>query len=145
MKVVLLKDVPKVGRRHEIKEVADGFARNKLFPQKLAEPAGSDAEKRITKMKETVAVRGAVSLDLLSKNLAVLEGKSVSMKEKSNEKGHLFAAIHETEIAKAIKKELGLDIPSEAIILEKPIKETGEHKLTVEGAKKKVVFTLSLT
>lgn len=144
MKILLLKDVPKVGRKYEVKEVADGFARNSLFPRKLAEPVTSDTEKRIAKMEQDEASRGAVAESLLIKNLAELHGQTITLQEKANEKGHLFAAVREPEIVRAIKKQLNIDIPPEALVLEKPIKETGEHSLTAEGAGKKTQFIVRL-
>jgi len=145
MKVILLKDVAKVGRKYEVKEVADGFARNALFPRKLAELAMGDAVKRIEKMKREAAQAGDFAADLLAKNLAALGGKTVILCAKANEKGHLFQGIHKEEIAEAIRKELGLDIPPDSLSLEKPIKEIGGHEVAITGVgknEKKVRFTL---
>lgn len=146
MKILLLKDVPKVGRKYEVKEVADGFARNSLFPRKLAEPATRETEARITKLKQSAAQAGEVAQDLLVKNLEALDGKTVTIRAKANEKGHLFQGIHKGEILNAIKKELGLNIREEALVLEKAIKEVGDKEILTATGKdaKKAKFILRL-
>lgn len=143
MKVFFLKDVPKMGKKFDVREVADGYAQNFLFPKKLASPATKDVEQRIEKMKiETVQMK-KISENLLMKNFEALAGTSVAMEEKANEKGHLFAAIRKEEITLKLR-ESGIEIPDECIILEKPIKETGEHVISIMMGGKRGYFTLSV-
>lgn len=144
MKVLLLKDVPKVGRRYEVKDVANGFALNSLFPRRLAEPVTKEIEARIAKLKHEAAKAGEVAQNLLAENLEILDEKTITMKVKSNEKGHLFSAIHKKDIVEAIRHDLDINIPEDALVLEKAIKETGEHEVTTEGGKKKVKFIIRL-
>lgn len=144
MKILLLKDVPKVGKKYDIKDVADGFARNSLFPKKLAEPATGDTVKRILRMKQEAARAGEVATDLLTQNLAILNSKIITIKAKTNEKGHLFSAIHKKEILEAIHRDLGISISEDALVLDKPIKETGEHVLEAQvgGVKSRCVLDI---
>jgi large subunit ribosomal protein L9 len=139
MKILFLKDVPKLGKKNDVKEVADGFARNFLFPKKLAEPATKDTEARVLKIKKEVAQMKKVDEDLLMKNLKELSGITVTVRGKASERRHLFAAIHKEEILSKIR-ETGLVVPSECINLEKPIKELGEHNISFSGAGKSGTF-----
>ncbi len=142
MKVIFLKDVPRVGRRYEVKNVSDGYARNFLFPRKAAEVATSDALASLEKRKTAAAGEQKVREDLLMKNLADIDGVIVTVSEKTNEKGHLFASIHTDKIAKALKAQTGLDVEPAHISLDEPIKAIGKHAIAVKVGNKKGSFTL---
>ncbi|MES3031243.1 MAG: 50S ribosomal protein L9 [Patescibacteria group bacterium] len=144
MKIILLKDVPKVGKRFEVKDISDGYALNLLVPKGLATPATPEALKRLDLEKSRTAGEEKVHQELLEKNLAMLEGKKITLTEKGNEKGNLFAGIHKLEIIPAIEKQARVQIDPEHMILEKPIKEAGEHKITVKAGNKSIVFTLDI-
>ena len=131
MKVVLLKDVPGLGQKYDVKEVSGGYARNFLFLQGLAEPADEKRIKKIEVMKKQREEERAVEEDILNKNIEALDGLKISIAAKANEKGHLFAKIHREEIARALDEEKQIKIPAELIELEEPIKETGEYKIKV--------------
>jgi large subunit ribosomal protein L9 len=141
MKVLFLKDVPNLGKKHDVKEVADGYARNFLFPKKLAQPATKDAEARVLKMKTEQAEMKKVDENLLAKNLKALGDATVTLSGKANEKGHLFAAIHKEEIISKLR-ESGISVPAEYIDLAKPVKETGEHVISFTAGNKKGSFKL---
>ncbi len=142
MKVIFLKDVPKIARKYEVKEVSDGYAQNFLFPRKFALLAKKDAVERMEKMKKETLEMKKIDEDLLAKNLKVLEETVVTMLGKANEKGHLFAAIHKEEIVAKIKEVTHLRIPIECISLDKPIKEVGEHLIGIVIGKKHSSFKL---
>ncbi len=144
MKVIFLKDVPGVGRKYETKDLADGYAINRIIPQGLAIAATSAAVKRIELEKAKMEGERKVHEELMLKNLKEIEGITVTMTEKANEKGHLFAGIHKVEIIPAIEKQTRLQIAPEFLLLDKPIKETGDHKIEVQIKDKKVKFTLSV-
>lgn len=141
MKVILLQDVPNVGRKYEVKNVSDGYARNFLFPRKLAEIATTKAIQALELKKKQLEEEKKIQQDLLKKNLEALNGIKISIKEKTNEKGHLFAAIHQKEIAKILKEQKHIEIFEEMIELEKPIKEIGEYEIKVKDKK----FLLAVT
>src|SRR3989344_4366917 len=111
MKIVLLKDVPKVGKKWDIKNVSGGHALNLLIPKGLAEVATIKAEKRAEIAKSVMLAERKVQEDLLLKNLKSLEGVSIEFSSKANEKGHLFAGIHKAEIAEALKEVGEFEIP----------------------------------
>jgi ribosomal protein L9 len=80
--------------------------------------------------------------ELLTRKSSVIVGVTVEYSGKANDKGHLFAGIHKDEIINALKEQDRLDITAEYIDLEKPIKEVGEHKITVNVQGKTAEFTL---
>lgn len=142
MKVILLKDVQKIGKKFDIKNVADGFALNHLIPQGSAKVATDAEVKKIEILKKTLEAEQKVQMDLLMKNINEINEKQVTIKAKANSKGHLFAQLHTEEIVKAIKDSIGADIHPDFIVLPKPIKETGEHILEVKVGSKKVMVRL---
>ncbi|MFA5830341.1 MAG: 50S ribosomal protein L9 [Candidatus Paceibacterota bacterium] len=142
MKVLFLKDVPKMGKKYDIKEVSDGYAQNFLFPKKLAEVATKGAEKRVEKFKQAEAEMRKVDQALLHKSLKTLAETTVTLKGKANEQGHLFAAIRKEEIAEKLREQAGIEMPAEYIDLDKPVKEIGEHKIPVIIGEMKGEFKL---
>lgn len=142
MKVILLKDVPGTGKHLDIKDVASGYAQNFLIPKKLAVVATQSAIDELKNKKQKQEGDLKVQEDLLHKNLEALSGQKLTIKEKANEEGHLFAGVHKEEISKAIKSELKLDIPAEFIEQDKPIKAVGESEVPVSAHGKTVKFTL---
>lgn len=142
MKVILLRDVPKVGKKYETKVVPDGYGRNFLLKRGLAEVATAGTIKRVEEIKKTAAVEKKIQEDLLMKNLEDLNGITITLKENATEEGHLFAGIHKEEILSEIKKETRLDMIPEYIDLDKPIKRTGEFDIGVSVNGKKAKFKL---
>ena len=142
MKVVLLKDVPGVGRKNEVKSVSDGYALNLLIPQKRAIMGSAPAIAHAERLQAETATLRKVQEDLLFKNLSSMEGVCVEMAGKANEQGHLFASIHGETIVAELKKQKGITILPEFLELDKPIKEVGEHKITVRIKGKTGGFTL---
>ena len=140
MKIILLKDVQKVGRKYDIKEVSDGYALNLLIPRGLATTATPQAVKKVEMMKANDMTEKKIQGELLLKNLETIKNLTITLKEKANEKGHLFAGVTKEMLAEKILKETRLNIDPESIILEKPLKEIGEHKVTVEAMGKTAEF-----
>lgn len=142
MKVIFLKDVPKIARKHDVKDVSDGYAQNFLFPRKFAEAAKKDTLERVEKMKKESADIKKMDDDLLMKNLKALEETVIVMHGKANEQGHLFASIHKEEILAKIKETTGLVIPVGCVDLDKPVKEIGEHLVPIQAGKVRAAFKL---
>lgn len=145
MKVILLKDVAKVGKKFEVKSVADGFAINSLIPQKLAETATPNALARLAKIKAESEAERKIQENLLLKDLAAIKGQNLKIEEKANEKGHLFAQVHKAEVVRILKEKLQTEFPVDSIILDKPIKEIGSFKVTVAVGEHKADFNLEVT
>jgi large subunit ribosomal protein L9 len=142
MKVIFLKDVPRVGKKNEIKEVNDGYAVNFLFARKLAEMATPKAIKALEQKKKEIQIEKEIQEDLLDKNLEEIKGKVVETKSKANEKGHLFSSIHKKEIIDLMKTQHRIDIAEEFIVLDKPLKETGEHTINISIKGRNTSFKL---
>ncbi|MDD5318820.1 MAG: 50S ribosomal protein L9 [Candidatus Pacebacteria bacterium] len=142
MKVILLKDVAKLGKKYDIKNVADGHALNMLIPQGQVEVATPTSLKKVELLRAQMAEDLKVQEDLLIKNLKDIQGARIVVSENANEKGHLFAGIHKEELIKAIKEETRLDIIPDFIVLDKPIKTVGEHTIEIQVRDKKAEFTL---
>ncbi len=130
MKVIFLKDVPRIAKRNEIKKVGDGYARNFLFPRKLAESATpkalSEFSHRQKKATEAHAKGEAIYTSLVEK----LKQKPLLLKMKVGKGGVGFGSVSAAKIAEQLKKE-GFEVDKDWILLEDSIKTTGEHKITI--------------
>jgi len=144
MKVILLQDIQKVGKKYDIKEVASGYATNFLIPKKLAETATAKKEKGMEVKRAERKAEQKIQDDLLDKNIDALGKVSIEIREKTNDKGHLFKGIHKEEIVRALKEQAHIDLNPEHIVLEQPLKETGEFKIGVTTGDTKAKFTLTI-
>ena len=127
MKVILTKDVAKVGRKNEVKELADGFARNFIMARGLGVMADA---KNLTKLKAE-GVKKEVQGDLLNKLLLALSDKVIKLTAKANEQGHLFASIHLADILQALKQQYRLEIPETMVIFPEPLKAIGDYRVAL--------------
>lgn len=144
MKIILLKDVAKVGKKVDVKEISEGYAHNLLIPKGLAIAATPDALKRIDIEKARDEGERKIRHELLVKNLKDLDGVTITMLEKANDKGHLFAGIHKAEIIPEIQKQTRIQIDAEHMVLDKPIKELGMHVIEVKVENKSAKFNLDV-
>jgi large subunit ribosomal protein L9 len=144
MKIILLKDVKKIGKKYEVKDVADGYALNMLIPNKMAIPATSGNINMIEVKKKTDMLENAKTEAELQKALSEIKGISIEIRGKVNDKGHLFAGIHKEEIMDALKKQKNVNISAEHLLLEKPIKEVGEHAITIKINDREAAFKLNI-
>ena len=124
MKIIFLKDVPRIGRKYEVKDVADGYGRH-LVAQQVAEIATGESLSRIEQKKISRDNRKNETKKILNKALTVLHGTEITLRGKANQKGHLFASIHKEEVLAEIKRVHHIDLEPEHLILEKPLKELG--------------------
>lgn len=141
MKIIFLRDVPKVGKKYETKEVADGYGRH-LVSQKLAEPATKEVLARVQGKIATDATTKKVHAETLLKNLEALSGTIITLHGKANEKGHLFASIHKEEVLAELKRSAHLDMNPDYVILDRPLKEVGTYEIPVVIEKNRVTFTV---
>ncbi|MEK7558540.1 MAG: 50S ribosomal protein L9 [Patescibacteria group bacterium] len=142
MKIILLKDVTGLGKRYEVKEVSPGYARNFILPKGLGEPATEKALVRVKDLTVQAEAERKIQEELLRKNVESLDGQKISITEKANDQGHLFAGIHREEIQKLMKENLHAEVPLDFIKLEKPIKETGTFKIEINAGEMKATVTL---
>jgi large subunit ribosomal protein L9 len=144
MQVILKEDIKGVGRKYEVKDVADGYANNFLIPRKMAEYAGAEAVKAAEIMKAANQAEIEIREKLTEKQIEMLQGVKIVLQKKGNEKGHLFEKIHPEEICAALKEQAKIEINPEFLVIEKPIKEMGEHTVFVQVGKNKGEFKLHL-
>ena len=131
MKVLLEQDVKGTGKKGEIVEVSDGYARNFLLPRKLATPADAQAVNAASIQKSAAAHKkfqaGVAARDLAKQ----LEGAVITVKAKVGENGHLFGAITGKEISAALKEQKQVDVDKKKIALNDPIRALGEYTIRV--------------
>ncbi len=136
MKVILLQDVAKFGRKHEIKEASDGFARNFLIntgKAMVATPANIAKINALKKNTIISAEHGERNFELL---IEKLKETKIVIKAKANPAGHLFAGLHEGDIADKIFKETSIATDRAWIKIAKPIKELGEQTIKLQKGDK---------
>ncbi len=131
MKVILLQDIEKLGKKFDVKEVADGYARNFLLPNNLVKPATEEALKQLMAEKEAAAKKAELELRETEGAVAQLDGQEVEVNTKVDESGKLFGSITVVKMAK-ILKDKGFNVSKNQIKLAEPIKETGEYDIVVE-------------
>lgn len=142
MKIILLKDLPKVGRKYDIKDVSEGYATNMLLPRGLAQIATPQSIAKIESIKANDLTAQKIEEELLQKSLEALKNTIITIKEKANDKGHLFAGVTKEMLVSEIEKETRIKINPEYIELAKPVKALGEHKISVSVGNKKGEFKL---
>jgi len=133
MKIILLQDVASLGKKYEVKEVKNGYARNFLIPQGLVKPATRENLKWLENQKKVEEIKAEDELKKAQDLASNIDGLEVVISVKVGEDGQLFESINNQKIGEKLK-ELGFDIKKNQIILEKPIKELGEFpvKITLE-------------
>ncbi len=130
MKVILIKDVQNLGSAGDVKDVADGYARNFLIPSGYATIATSSAIKQSEEIKIKKAKQAEEELKTAEELSGKLEGASVSVKAKADESGKLYAAVKGEEISKSLA-EKGFNVDKNKIVIKEPIKELGEYEIIV--------------
>lgn len=132
MKIILLKDVPKIGRRFDQKEVADGYGRNVLIAKGLAMVATKENLNKLGAEIKKHELEFLVKKETIERGLRELNDYRLIFKGKANEEGHLFAAIHKKEIIAEVLKTKNIHLEDSWLLMVKPIKEIGEHKIEIK-------------
>jgi large subunit ribosomal protein L9 len=131
MKVILLKDIENLGKKYEIKEVSDGYARNYLIPKKLVKVANEKNLEWLEKQKEKEEKKAEEELKKVQEAASAVDGQEVVIPVKVGEDGQLFESITIQKIYEKLK-ELGFEIKKKQILLESPIKELGEFPVKIK-------------
>ena len=132
MKIILLEDVKSLGKKGEIVDVSDGYARNFILPKKKGVEA-TGANLNTLKLQKANQEKIAQENFEAAKELAAdLQKEPVEIKIKAGEGGKLFGAISSKEIAAAIKEQHGLDVDKKKIVLDEPIKTLGAHIVKIK-------------
>ncbi|HIT68956.1 MAG TPA: 50S ribosomal protein L9 [Candidatus Aphodomonas merdavium] len=131
MKVILLADVKGTGKKDQIVNVSDGYARNFLLPRKLAQEATSDAMNAVTRAKAAEAHREAERKKEAAAIAERLRAKVIRITSRAGEKGRLYGSITSQEIAEALQKQHGVSVDKKKIDLSEPIRTVGEYGASV--------------
>lgn len=140
MKVILLSDVKKVGKKYDIVDVAPGYARNFLFAKGLAEAITKASAKRVAELSKKREVEAKRQHALLEKALTGVKDATITLKKAANEEGHLYAGVTAGELAGELGKAIGAALEAEHIVLEKPIKALGEFTVPAKVGEKTAEF-----
>ena len=132
MKVILLADVKGTGKKEEIVNVSDGYARNFLFPKKLAVESTPGASKEIERKKAAERQREMERRAEAEKKAGVLRGKVINVAAKCGAQGRLYGSVTGQEIAEALKKQYQVDVDKRKIDLSDAIRSVGETEVIVK-------------
>ena len=131
MQVVLLKDVRRLGKAGEVRNVADGYARNYLFPNGLAAPATAGTMRQAQEQAAREARREAREQARAESLAEEINGLHLTFKARAGEMGHLYGSITAVDIARELERRTGKSIDRRKILLEEPIRELGTYQVSV--------------
>jgi len=131
MRVILLQDIENLGKKYDVKEVSDGYARNFLIPKGLVKPATEEALKWLETQKEIEEKKAEEELKKVQDFASSIDDQEVIIPVKIGEEQQLFESITSQKISEKLK-ELGFDIKKSQIDLVEPIKELGEFPVKIK-------------
>lgn len=143
MKVILLQDVAKIGKRSDLVEVPDGYALNQLIPKRMAEAATAQNKKRIEKLQAEAESNKEADRARFAAAQTALTDKMVQVPAEVNDKGHAFKAVSEQDIAEAAQA-AGVDVEAAMLVVGEPIKEIGEHTIELVRGDDKATITIEV-
>ena len=132
MKIILKQDVKTIGKKDEIHEVSDGYARNFLFPRGLAAPADAAALNQARTKSEAKEHHAAEALAAAQALADKVKDKTVTLKAKGGASGRLFGKITAKDVAEALSKAVGTELDKRKVELERDIKDFGTYSATVK-------------
>ena len=132
MKVVLLQDVKSLGKKGELVNVSDGYARNYLFPKSLAKEANAQAMNELRNAEQSKKFKKDTEIAAANHAKETLEGSKFVIKAKAGESGKLFGSITPKEISAEIKRQKSLNIDKRKIVLKREIKTVGEYAVEIK-------------
>ena len=132
MKVILLQDVKGTGKKDQILEISDGYARNYLLPRKLAREATAEALNSIERAKSADKHREEVRRAEAEQQARELKGPVVQLTVRGGENGKIYGSVTNDQIAAALKEQLGVDVDKRKIEPEEPIKNAGQSFITLK-------------
>ena len=132
MNVILKQDVKTIGKKDEIHEVSDGYARNVLFPRGLAAPADAAAVNMARTKREAKEHHAAEALAAAQALADKVKDKTVTLKAKGGASGRLFGKITAKDVAEALSKAVGTELDKRKVELERDIKDFGTYSATVK-------------
>lgn len=132
MKVVLLQDVKSIGKKGELKEVSDGYARNFLLPRKLAKEANAQAMNELRNAEAAKEYKIKTETEKAQQNADLLSGKTVKIYAKPGQGGKIFGSVTPKELSEEIQKQFGVEVDKRKVIVEGDIKAFGSYNFDVK-------------
>ena len=132
MKVILLRDIRGTGKKDQIVEASDGYARNYLIPRKLAKEATAEALNSIERAKSADQHREDVKRAEAEAKARELKGKVIQLSVRGGENGKLYGAVTNDQIAAALKEQHGVEVDKRKLELEEPVKMAGQTTVTLK-------------
>ena len=132
MKVLLLQDVKSLGKKGELVEASDGYARNYLLPRKIAREANAQAMNEYKNAENSKNFKIATQKAQAEQQKKMLEGKKFVMTAKAGQGGRLFGSITAKQVAEEIKKQYNIVVDKRKVVLDCDIKEFGTYKAEVK-------------
>ena len=127
MDIILLKGLDKVGGKHEIVKVKDGYGRNFLIPQGLAIVANAGNRKMLNELVKQEDKKESKRLDEYKEMAAKLDGVTLKIGAKAGTSGKIFGSVTNVQIANALKEQAGIEIERKKIVLEEEVKSIGTY------------------
>lgn len=145
MKVILLQDVKTLGKKGDVVEVSDGYARNKILPGKLGVEANNKNLNDLKLQNQHAEKVAQENLDDAKALASELEDKIITVKIKSGEGGRTFGSVSSKEVAQALKEQTGIEIDKKKIVMKDAVKALGNYEIVVKlHPKVSGKFTLSV-
>ena len=132
MKIVLRDDVENLGRKGDVVDVADGYARNYLVPRGLAMKATRGVVAQAEAMRRNRAAKEARDVEAAQSQAASLQGARIEITARAGEGGKLFGSVTASDVAEAIQAQRGIEVDRRRVRLEEPVKELGEVEVEVK-------------
>lgn len=132
MKIILLADVKDIGKKNQIVNVSDGYARNFLFPRKLALEATPGAVKQVERRNEIERQKEAERLQEAEKLAAYLRGKTITIKSKCGDGDRLYGSVTAQEVAENLQAQQKIELDKRKIELKDSIRTLGSHSVVVK-------------
>jgi large subunit ribosomal protein L9 len=132
MKVIFLKDVPKVGRKGEIKEVSTGYATNFLIKQGLAQAATPEAQTKLANEQRNKTAKQIKAQELAERYKQELESRIFTIKVKTGDKGQIFGGVNEKDIIRAIFQKTKINLEKKQITAHHAIKQLGQQTIIIK-------------
>jgi len=138
MKVILLRDVAKIGKKGQVVEVQAGYAQNQLIPKKWAQPASAVNLKKVANLDATAKAQGDALQAQFDGAVAALQSSPLQVAGgEANAQGHLFKAVHEEDVVVAATK-AGIRLEKRFVMIETSIKALGQHTIVLKLGTQKV-------
>jgi len=131
MKIVLRDDVENLGRKGDVVDVADGYARNYLVPRGLAMKATKGVVAQAESMRRNRAAKEARDVEAAQSQAAALDGARIEITARAGEGGKLFGSVTAADVADAVQAQTGIELDRRKVVLDEPIRELGDAQVQV--------------